>query len=66
MRLRLKELRIRRALTQEELAARAGVSKVTIVKLEKPSHTAPVHPSTLRKLARALEIEPSELWEDER
>ena len=56
---RLKALRIRRALTQEELAQRAGLSKNAVNRLE-VDKTEP-RMSSLRKLAKALEVDPSEL-----
>jgi transcriptional regulator with XRE-family HTH domain len=56
---RLKNLRIRRALTQQELADRAGVSSNAINRIELDK--AEPHMSTLRKLAKALDVDPSEL-----
>jgi transcriptional regulator with XRE-family HTH domain len=56
---RLKNLRTRRALTQRELAERAGISTNALNRLELDK--AEPHMSTLRKLARALEIDPTEL-----
>ena len=56
---RLKELRIRRALTQEELATAAGIGKNTVNRLERDL-TEP-RPPTLRKLAQALGVDPAEL-----
>ena len=56
---RLKTLRIRRALTQEELAQRAGLSKNAVNRLEVDK--AEPRMSTLRKLAKALHVDPSEL-----
>ncbi|HVF02111.1 MAG TPA: helix-turn-helix transcriptional regulator [Rubrobacteraceae bacterium] len=56
---RLKNLRIRRALTQRELAERAGISTNALNRLELDK--AEPHMSTLRKLARALDIDPTEL-----
>jgi transcriptional regulator with XRE-family HTH domain len=50
---RLKALRIRRALTQEELAERAGLSKNAVNRLELDK--AEPRMSTLRKLAQALD-----------
>ena len=61
MQLRLREWRRRRALSQAELAARAGVTKATVVNLEQPGRRTP-HPRTVRKLAAALGIEPHELY----
>lgn len=56
---RLHELRVRAALTQAELAERAGVARTTIVRLEAGNPN--VNPSTLRKLARALHVKPGDL-----
>ena len=56
---RLKNLRIRRALTQQELADKAGISSNALNRIE-PSKAEP-HMSTLRKLAKALDVDPSEL-----
>ncbi|HEY6712867.1 MAG TPA: helix-turn-helix transcriptional regulator [Rubrobacter sp.] len=56
---RLKDLRIRRALTQQELADRAGVSSNALNRIE--LNKAEPHMSTLRKLAKALDVDPSEL-----
>jgi len=55
----IRELRLRKLLSQRELAERAGVSETTIVKLELGA-TRP-HPSTLRKIAAALGIEAEEM-----
>ena len=59
---RLKDLRIRRALTQRELADRAGISSNALNKIE--LNKAEPHMSTLRKLANALNIDPSQLIGD--
>ncbi len=56
---RLKDLRVERALTQEELATKAGVGKNTVNRIER-NETEP-HMSTLRKLASALGVEPARL-----
>ncbi len=56
---KLKALRIEQALTQEELAAKAGVAANTVARLER-NETEP-HMSTARKLAQALGIHPREL-----
>jgi transcriptional regulator with XRE-family HTH domain len=56
---RLKALRIEQALTQEELADRAGVSTNTVARLER-NETEP-HMPTVRKLAAALGVEPRRL-----
>jgi transcriptional regulator with XRE-family HTH domain len=58
----LKEARLRAALTQEELAARAGVARTTLARLETG---APAAPATARKLAAALGVLPNALMEPE-
>lgn len=55
---RLKEWRTKRALSQEELAAKSGVSRATIIALEGGRDA---WPKTVRKLAQALRVDPSEL-----
>jgi transcriptional regulator with XRE-family HTH domain len=55
----LRELRRRRVLTMEELAEQAGVGRNTIWRLEHDVMGA--QPRTIRKLARALGVEPEEL-----
>ncbi len=56
---KLKEVRTRRLLTQVELAEKAGVNHSTIVNIER-NQTEP-HFRTIRKLGKALEVEPTEL-----
>jgi transcriptional regulator with XRE-family HTH domain len=56
---RLREFRRARALTQEELAEKAGVSPSTIVDIERGKHEPQIR--TLRKLARALDTTPDKL-----
>jgi transcriptional regulator with XRE-family HTH domain len=56
---RLKTLRIRRALTQQELAERAGISTNALNRIE--LNKAEPHMSTLRKLAKALDVDPTGL-----
>jgi transcriptional regulator with XRE-family HTH domain len=56
---RLRNLRIRRALTQQELAERAGISSNALNRIE--LNKAEPHMSTLRKLAKALDVDPTEL-----
>jgi transcriptional regulator with XRE-family HTH domain len=56
---RLRDLRVRRALTQEELAEKADVGTNTVARLER--NESDPHMSTLRKLAWALDVDPSEL-----
>jgi transcriptional regulator with XRE-family HTH domain len=58
----LRRQRLAHALTQEELAKRAGVGRTTIARIEgggKPAETR-----TLRKLAEALGVEPRALLKD--
>jgi transcriptional regulator with XRE-family HTH domain len=59
---RLAELRERRALTLRELAGISGVAADTINQIELGHRKA--RPSTLRKLAKALEVEVRELFEE--
>jgi transcriptional regulator with XRE-family HTH domain len=56
---RLRELRRRRVLTLEELAEKADVGRNTIWRLEHGVMGA--QPRTIRKLAKALNVEPEEL-----
>src|SRR5215208_861918 len=56
---RLKQLREEAVLTVHELAEASGVSDDTISKIENGQRVA--RPSTLRKLARALNVSPQEL-----
>ena len=51
---RLRALRLQRAMTQLELAERSGVSETTLVRLE--ANATAARPSTVKKLARALEV----------
>ena len=57
---RLRELRERAALSQEDVAARAGVARATIADLE--AGKRPARPSTIRKLAKGLDVEVTELY----
>lgn len=59
---RLRRLRERKALRQEDLAELASVGKNTVNRIEK-NRTEP-HMTTVRKLADALGVEPHELVED--
>lgn len=56
---KLREIRRRRGLSQEDLAARSGVSARTISRIE--TERFEPRAATLRKLASALGVEPSEL-----
>jgi transcriptional regulator with XRE-family HTH domain len=55
----LRKMRLLAALSQRDLADRAGVAHTTIIRLERGNPHA--LPSTVRKLARALHVKPSEL-----
>lgn len=60
---RLRDLRLRAAMTQTELAEVSGVARTTIIRLE-AGDPNPL-PPTVRKLAKALKLKrPSELWEE--
>jgi transcriptional regulator with XRE-family HTH domain len=59
---RLKELRRERVLSLRELEERSGVSYNTIWRLEDGRQGA--HPRTVRRLATALDVEPSELLKE--
>jgi transcriptional regulator with XRE-family HTH domain len=58
---KLKRYRTRRALTQAQLAERAGVTTATVARVERDE----IEPrmTTLGKLARALEVDPADLVE---
>jgi transcriptional regulator with XRE-family HTH domain len=58
---KLKALRESRALTQEALARKAGMSRAYLARLEMGRHDPPL--SRLRKLARALGVPVGELLE---
>ena len=59
---KLRRQRTRRALTQAELAERAGVTTATVARIERDE----IEPrmTTLRKLAAALEVDPADLVDD--
>ena len=57
--MRLKELREDATLSARELAEKAGVHENTILRLEGDKGGA--HPKTIRKLAKALGVEPKAL-----
>ena len=56
---KLKQIRTRRLLTQEELAEKAGVSAATVVNVERNNQEP--HFRTIRKLAKALDVDPTDL-----
>lgn len=53
-------LRLGLPMTQQELAKVAGIAKNTLASIEAVER-AEVFPSTVRKLAEALKVEPSDL-----
>jgi transcriptional regulator with XRE-family HTH domain len=61
---RLRELRRERVLSLRELEEKSGVSYNTIWRIEDGRQGA--HPRTIRKLAEALQVEPSELLKEGR
>jgi transcriptional regulator with XRE-family HTH domain len=61
--MRLRELRLRRALTLRDLGALAGLAYDNIHAIERGKH-AP-RPSTVRKLAAALGVAPDAFFDDE-
>lgn len=59
----LRKVRERKLITQAELGARSGVAETTINRIENGRNEARI--STVRKLAEALGVEPSELMGDD-
>jgi len=59
---KLRRLRKLALMTQEELTRASGVSRDTIIRIEN-GHDA--HPSTIKKLAKALEVEGRELLSED-
>jgi transcriptional regulator with XRE-family HTH domain len=60
---RLRTLRLHHALSQQDLARRAGVSRTAVHHIERGTHLP--RPSTLRQLARALHVNVTRLTTDE-
>lgn len=56
---RLQQIRETRALSRKDLADKAGVNESTIYRAERGETR--LRPSTIRKLAEALGVEPDEL-----
>jgi len=56
---RIKQLRDARALTQEEVAEKAGITVAALSRIER--NNAEPRPTTRRKLARALGVDPEDL-----
>jgi len=63
MRVRLKQLRESRFLTQRELAVKARVGVSTIVRIEKGRQVPTFQ--TIKRLAAALGVNPSDVAQDE-
>ena len=59
---RLRDVRERFAVTQQELASKSGVAKSTIIDIELGRTQARI--PTVRKLAEALGVEPAALIEE--
>jgi transcriptional regulator with XRE-family HTH domain len=59
---KLKRLRTLNALTQAELAEAAGLTTAAVARIERDE--AEPRPSTLRKLANALNVQPRDLIEE--
>jgi transcriptional regulator with XRE-family HTH domain len=58
----LRRLRERRLLSQEELAAKAGLSRPTVSRIERGMDA---RPATIRRLAKALRVPPTDLIDEE-
>jgi len=56
--IRVRQLRLQHGLTQQELAEKAGVSRHALLRFESG---ASFRPTTLRKIARALGVQPIQL-----
>lgn len=56
---RLREIRLRRFMTQAELARAAGITEATVNRLEQGLNAARI--STIRKLATTLNVSPDDL-----
>lgn len=60
---KLKQLREENVLSQRELARLAGLTQMTVWRLENGFEQA--HPQTIRKIARVLGVQPRELAKKE-
>jgi transcriptional regulator with XRE-family HTH domain len=56
---RLEMMRRRRLMTQADLARAADVALITVTRLENSGENASPRPETIRKLARALKVDPA-------
>jgi len=59
LKIRLRAVRERRLMTQDELAAKSGITQTTISAIEMGKQSPRV--TTVRRLAAALGVEPEEL-----
>src|SRR4051812_42823293 len=57
----LREIRLRRGLSQADLSTMTGVAEFTISEIESGKRASP-RPSTLRKLAQGLGVEVTDLY----
>lgn len=58
----VRKLRLKKHLSQDKLAELSGVSRTTIIAMEKGKH--PFQPLTLQKVADALGVEPNKVDND--
>ena len=58
---KLREYRIKKGLSQEELAQKSGISRVTISNIETGSQVI-IKSATMEKLAEALEMSPKTIF----
>ena len=56
---RLEATRRRNVLTQAELATAAGVALITVTRLENGGEAVNPRPTTVRRLAKALDVDPA-------
>ena len=59
---KIKELRLKNKLTQDELAEKSGVNRTTIVQLEKGEEVN-VTAKTLQKIADCLKVEVKDIFD---
>ena len=59
--MKLREIRVRKVLTQKDLSERSGVAAVTIAAIERGIQLPSLR--TSRRLAEALEVEPTDIDE---
>lgn len=61
---RIKELRTRRLMTQEELAKKTGLAAATLSRIENNLHSPSI--STLKALTKALDVDVTEIIDFEK